>query len=92
MIHANAVPPNLAIKTLHAWELACLSSSGNDRAWTDAEGRTYRLALDPQLDDGAIRGRVLRVEGDYERRAGSVLILPDGQIARAPRWLREVTP
>lgn len=76
---------------LEAWSKACLENSGSQNQWS-ANGREYFFETGPERDDGSVTGSIWRFLGDgkHVKRSGAFRIEADGEVARAPKFLKKV--
>lgn len=85
--------------TLDAFDKACRESTGSSNSWR-ADGKSYFYETSrTEHDDGAITGKVWQVkpwtdpkDGSVSDRcfpAGSFRIEPDGNVSRAPKFLKD---
>jgi hypothetical protein len=78
---------------LDAFTAACIKNSGNQNTWTDPKtGKRYFFETSrTEHYDGAITGTIWRFLPDdkHVRKSGSFRIEGDGEVTRAPAFLKK---
>lgn len=79
-----------AARTADKWSEACRKSTGSSNVWTENGKRYFYETSNTEHRDGAITGTIWRFIGnEHAVRAGSFRINPDGDIGRAPAFLKK---
>lgn len=77
--------------TVDKWSAACMAQTGSSNAF-ESKGTRYFWELSrTEHHDGAITGSVYKmVSATQCRRASTLRIEPNGQVSRAPAFLKQV--
>jgi hypothetical protein len=79
---------------MDAWSEACIAQNNNQNTYV-ANGKKYFWEIGRENRDGAITGTIWKYQpGDngLVRRSGTFRIEGNGEVERAPKFLKDCTP